>query len=540
MNFIKRYKKWIIISLIGVIAVVCVSLYFIFHHKVDETDDIHSFDTSLTGDAAVDPENVDEKEEGTSINANQLNISQGKSNGIDVSKWQGKINWEQVKKDKIDFAFIRIGYRGENGIIYKDDNADYNIQQASKAGILVGVYFYSTAVNQQEAIEEAKWTLQCIKSYSISYPVVYDCEGYKHSSSRTYQLNTKERTQNAIAFLDTVSKANYETMFYSSLSDINTHWSIDEIENKHKVWIAQYSQTIYPDKQKPDYNGVCHAWQYTNKGTVKGIEGNVDMVVCYFKNDKASPKDTKATPPKTSVPLTEKDKIYTSVNEKVTAKNETNLRTLATTKSNVVAILKNGETLTRIGVGTNGWSKLQYNKKIVYAITSYLTTDLTVKEKETEDIVLGQKFESKKDKVTAKDEVNLRLQPSTSGEIVTTLKSGTFLERTAISQNGWSRLIYNGQSVYAITSYLSNEVIEKPQSEPTETPLSDGFTTVDEQVTAKSETNLRDRPSIEGSQVIYTLKNGEFVKRIGVHNNGWSKLEYNGKIVYAISSYLVN
>lgn len=539
MDFIKQNRKWVIIIVSAISIVICISLFFLFSNNDEKSSEDKTYDTTLLGDAEEDPENVDDKEEGTEIDAHQLNVKQGKSNGIDVSKWQGKIDWNQVKKDQIDFAFIRIGYRGENGVIYKDDNADYNIQQASKAGILVGVYFYSTALNQQEAIEEAKWTLQSIKSYSISYPVVYDCEGYKYSSSRTYKLSSHERTQNALAFLDTISKANYDTMFYSSLSDIHTHWEVSDIEKKHKIWIAQYSQTIYPDKETPDYNGTCHAWQYTNKGHVKGINGNVDMVVCYFKNDQTTPKDTSASTPKASTPLTEEDKMYSSVNEKVTAKEETNLRSLATTKSDIIATLKNGQTVTRIGVGSNGWSKLKYNNKTVYAITSYLTTDLTVMQKEPEDIVLGQKFESKKDKVTAKEEVNLRSQPSTSSDVVGSLKSGTFLERTSVSANGWSRLIYNGQTVYAITNYLSHEVIEKPEPKPT-TPPSDGFTAVDEQVTAKSETNLRDKPSLEGSQVVHTLKNGEYIKRIGVHSNGWSKLEYNNQIVYAISSYLTN
>jgi lysozyme len=535
MDIVKQNKKWLIIALIGVIFIGAIIFWFFL--RPDDKED-PTIDTTLVGDAAIDPENMDEMEEGTAINANQLNNVQGKSNGIDVSKWQGKIDWNQVKKDQIDFAFIRIGYRGENGVIYKDDNADYNIQQASKAGILVGVYFYSTALNEKEAIEEAKWTLESIKSYSISYPVVYDCEGYKHSSSRTYQLNTNERTQNAKAFLDTIAKEKYETMFYTSLSDMESHWNMGQIQDKLKIWIAQYSSSIYPQKQKPDYNGQCHAWQYTNKGQVKGIEGNVDMVVCYFKNNKASPKDTHATLPKTSVPLTEEDKIYSSVNEQVTAKDETNLRALATTKSDIVTTLKNGEKLTRIGIGTNGWSKLRYKNKTVYAITSYLTTDLSVKEKETEDIVSGQKFSPQKDKVTAKDEVNLRSVPTTSGDIVGTLKSGTFLERTAVSEQGWSRLTYKGKSVYAISSYLSQKVVDKPATtEPTQT---DGFVAVDEKVTAKSETNLRDKPVIEGSQVIYTLKNGEYVRRVGIHNNGWSKIEYNGQIVYAISSYLEN
>lgn len=543
MYNVNQKRKWIII--VGVVIVfVAVGIFFFYKsishedNTSDKKDNSQIIETNQVGDASIDPENIDEQEEGTSINSSQLNVQQGKSNGIDISKWQGKIDWNKVKKSQIDFAYIRIGYRGENGVIYKDDNADYNIQQAQKAGILVGVYFYSTAINQKEAIEEAKWTLKCIEGYSISYPVVYDCEGYKHASSRTYKLGVKERTANALSFLNTISKAGYETMFYTSLSDIETHWNMKDIQGKHKIWIAQYSTKIYPQKAKPDYSGQCDAWQYTNKGQVNGIEGNVDMVVCYFENKKAQPKNKNADVPKVSVPLTDQDKIYSSVNEKVTAKSETNLRTLATTKSNIVTTLKNGETVTRIGIGSNGWSKLRYKNKTVYAITSYLTTDLSVKQEEKEDIVNGQKFEAKKDKVTAKDQVNLRASPSTSGKVVGTLNSGDFLERVAISQNGWSRLQYKGQVVYAITSYLSNEVIQKPQqNEPTQ---DDGFTTVNEKVTAKSETNLRDKPSVDTSKVVYTLKNGEYVKRIGIHSNGWSKLEYNGQIVYAISSYLVN
>lgn len=543
MNFIKQNKKWVLIGAwIVFVLIVAVVIFLLNNQSNDEKNVDNPPIATELGDASIDPENIDEKEEGKSIDSNKLNTIQGKSNGIDVSKWQGKINWSKVKNSHIDFAFIRIGYRGENGVIYKDDNADYNIQQAQKAGVLVGVYFYSTATSQKEAIEEANWTLRNIEGYSISYPVVYDCEGYQNEGSRTYKLSAKERTKNAVAFLDTIAKAGYDTMFYTSLGDMNTHWNMSDIKGKYKIWIAQYSSEIYPQKQKPDY-ADCHAWQYTNKGQVNGIEGNVDMVVCYFVCEKAEPKNTNASLPKTSAPLTDEEKIYSSVNETVTAKSETNLRTLATTKSDIVTTLKNGETVTRVGIGQNGWSKLKYKNKTVYAISSYLTTDLTVKKPVEEDIVSGQKFEPQNDKVTAKDQVNLRTLPTTDSQIVGTLNSGEFLKRSAVSEKGWSRLEYNGKVVYAISSYLSLEVVAKPKpSEPqqSEPAKSDGFTEVNEQVTAKSETNLRDQPSLENTQVIHTLKNGEYVKRIGVHSNGWSKLEYNGQTVYAISSYLTN
>lgn len=549
----KPSKKVIIITAVAavvLVATIIVTLILCFGKETENDKDLQqTYNLELTGDATVDPQNAElNEEEGATVEAQELVPMEGRSNGIDVSKWQGKIDWKAVKNSGIEFAFIRIGYRGENGTIYKDDNADYNIQQAQEAGVLVGVYFFSTAVNEVEAKEEAHWTLKAIEGYSISYPVVYDCEGYKSADSRMYDLNAETRTNNAITFLKTVSDAGYDAMFYGARNDLRSkfYWDVSQIEDQYKVWVAYYPAETYPQAEAPEYHNKFHAWQYTNKGSVSGITGNVDMVVCYFKKELASPKNPSAVPNDAKTPLTNAEKIYTSVNEKVTAKEKTNLRTAPNTNSDIVATLKNGETATRIGVGTNGWSKLEYNGKTVYAITSYLTTDLTVKESTSssttmpsEDIVAGNTFTAKSDKVTAKEFVNLRALPTTDSEIVGTLTSGDFLERTAVSNKGWSRLMYNGQAVYAVTSYLSNEIVTPTvPSTPEPEAESDGFTAVDEMVTAKEETNLRTGPSTDGTEVVHKLLKGEYVRRIGVHTNGWSKLEYNGQIVYAITSYL--
>lgn len=538
-------RKTVIISVVAAVAVIALTVTSISliagNKKVSPEYGDAEIDITVLGDAAVDPENIEfDGEEGSPVKAEELTAETDRSNGIDVSKWQGKINWTAVKNSGIEFAFIRIGYRGEDGVIYKDDNADYNIQQAQKAGILVGVYFFSTAVNETEAAEEARWTLKAIEGYSISYPVVYDCEGFRNSQSRMNSVTAAQRTDNALAFLKPVSDAGYDAMLYGAKNELINpiYWKISKIEGNYKVWVAQYPAVTYPQKDTPDYAGRCDAWQYTDKGAVGGIDGNVDMVVCYFSCEKTEAKNESAKPPEAKAPLTDEEKIYTSVNETVTAKDVTNLRAAATTKSDIVVSLKNGETVTRTGVGSNGWSKLLYNGKTVYAITSYLTTDLSTKapEKTQSDIVAGNTFTAKNDRVTAKDEVNLRALPTTDSEIVATLKSGEFLERTAVSNKGWSRLTYSGQTVYAVTSFLSNEVV----TQKTEINNSDGFTAVDEQVTAKSETNLRTAPSTTDSEVVYTLKNGEYVRRVGIHTNGWSKLEYNGQTVYAITSYLKN
>lgn len=554
-NFFRRRnhnQKIFIIVAVAIVAILATTIILVAvsagkkKASSEGEQDKVVYDTSITGDAEQDPENVEtEEEDGADVDVQDLSEERGRSNGIDVSKWQGKIDWQKVKNSGIEFAFIRIGYRGENGVVYKDDNADYNIQQAQKAGVLVGVYFFSTAVSDAEAKEEAEWTLQAIEGYPISYPVVYDCEGYKNSTSRMFDLTATQRTTHAMTFLETVKDAGYDVMFYGARGEIEdeAYWDIQSIEKRYKIWVAQYSGVAYPQKDTPDYQGKTAAWQYTNKGRVDGVSGNVDMVVCYFTKKQVAAKNPSAVPPTAKAPLTDEEKLYTAVDERVTAKELTNLRTAATTKSDIVVALKNGEVATRIGVGKNGWSKLQYNGQTVYAITSYLTTDLEIKQTiqtpgQQKDIVAGHEFSPKSDKVTAKEYVNLRVLPTTDSESVGQLKSGEFIERTAVSNRGWSRLIYNGQVVYAKTSLLSNEVVT-PVTPSTPPSTGDGYTSVDEQVTAKEKTNLRTKPTTgEGSEIVHELLKGEYVRRIGVHTNGWSKLEYNGQTVYAVSSYL--
>ena len=541
----KQMIRNITITVIVLLVIIAGVFFFVNRGKDSDTDKKadskkETIDTTLTGDAEVDPENMEfSAEEGVGVKAGDL-VREGKStNGIDVSKWQGKINWKKVKESGIDFAFIRIGYRGEDGVLYKDDNADYNLQKAEEAGIKTGVYFFSTAVNEKEAVEEANWTRKAIAGYRISYPVVYDCEGFHTETSRMHGLTSQERTDNALAFLKNIKKGGYEPMFYSSLKDAQglQAWDIKKIEKDYKIWIAQYSEETFPQKTEPDYQGRVDAWQYTNRGQVEGVPGNVDMVVCYFNMEEAKAKDKSARPKDAKAPLTDEEKLYKAVNETVTAKQVTNLRKGPSVKTDLVGELKNGETLTRKGLGKNGWSKLEYNGQTVYAISSYLTTDLDAKPPTPAkaDEVDGNTFTAKTDRVTAKDHVNLRAMPNTDSEIVGSLQNGDFAERTAVSDKGWSRLNYNGKVVYAVSSYLTNEAGQKNTEQ--QTP-SDGFEPVDEQVTAKSETNLRTAPSTDGSEVVYKLTNGEYVKRVGIHSNGWSKLEYNGQTVYAISSYL--
>lgn len=508
-------------------------------HKDTASEASSASVTYESGGDMLDPENIDfATESGAEVNAEKLEIKKGVANGVDVSKWQGKIDWARVKRSGIDFAIIRIGFRGENGIIYKDDCADYNIQQADKAGLLVGVYFFSTAKTAAEAEEEAKWTANAIAGYPISYPVVYDCEGFLSENSRMYGLSKEQRSDNALAFLNYIKSAGYEGMFYAAKSELegSLYWDTARLENAFEIWVARYPATPYPTTPAPDYGGKYAMWQYTNKGTVSGITGNADISVSYFTREKSEAKSPKSRPSDASAPSAD-DNIYTAVSDEVTAKIETNLRDGATTKSNIVGTLKNGEFLKRTATGSNGWSRLIYNGKTVYAITSYLTTDRNYQADEIPSVSDG--FEPASGEVTAKEETNLRAEPNTNSALIATIKNGEFVTRVGVSPSGWTRLIYNGQTVYAKTSLLTTEIISRPSVSSEENPVSDGFSAASGRVTAKSETNLRTAPNVDNSEVVYTLKRGEFVELTGKSSKGWSKLNYNGQTVYAVSSYLL-
>ncbi len=329
-------------------------------------------------------------------------------------------------------------------------------------------------------------------------------------------------------------------MIYGSKSAFEgSKWNMPELEQNYKIWVAHYSTPTYPQRQNPDYNRKYDMWQYTNRGKVDGIAGGCDMIVSYFKASEQAAVDADATPNTAPPPKTQEEMLYTDTADQVTAKEVVNLRAGAGTNFEIVGTLKSGEFVKRVGLGTNGWSKLEYKGKTVYAITSYLTNEVINVEKP--DIVDGMTFTEKSDRVTAKVEVNLRKTPSTDGEKVGQLVAGEFVSRTAISDSGWSRLTYNGQTVYAVTSYLTNEVSEnnRPQDGAvTEHGMT--FNPASANVTAKEETNLRDRPSTTDSTVIYTLKNGEYVKKVGESKEGWARLIYNGQTVYAINSFLTN
>ena len=387
--------------------------------------------------------------------------------GVDVARYQGTIDWSRMATSQVDFAMVRLGYRSAaDGNIVEDPNARYNLQEAQKNEIMLGGYFFSTAVSEEEAIEEANWAADLIDQYSITYPVAYDCEGYNEPESRQYGLSKKERTDIALAFLKQIEKRGYEGMFYSSKNELEDDqgWLTSKIEKDYKIWVAQYPAVAYPATEKTTYSGKHHMWQYTTNGVVPGVSQNVDMNVAYFGykeiNDPISD-----IPPEEAEPDVEAMLNFQEVNETVTAKESTNLRSIPSQGEDSIVLytLQNGEEATRIAVSDSGWSKVEFNGNIYYAVSSYLTTDMNYNavpefEEESEDDGVETRFVAVNEKVTAKIEVNLRTLPSVEHpdcKVVTLLKNGTVVTRTGVNDEvGWSRLEYNGQTVYCVSSML--------------------------------------------------------------------------------------
>lgn len=192
--------------------------------------------------------------------------------GIDVSKWNGNIDWNAVKNSGVSYVIIRCGYRGSSqGSLIVDPKFQSNIKGATDAGLKVGVYFFTQAVDRVEAVEEASMVLDMIKNYRISYPVFLDVEA---SGGRADSISKETRTEVCKAFCQTIQNGGYTAGIYA-----NKTWLTEKIDTSqlsgYKIWLAQYSST-------PTYTGRYDLWQYKSTGRVSGISGDVDLNLSYL------------------------------------------------------------------------------------------------------------------------------------------------------------------------------------------------------------------------------------------------------------------
>ncbi len=198
--------------------------------------------------------------------------------GIDVSRYQGNINWVEVKKSGVQFAILKIGVRGyQYGTIASDRNFEANIRGAQAAGVDVGIYFYSQAINAREAVEEASHCIDALQGRRIKYPIFIDTEksdAKPDNTGRADNLTVAQRTEVCVAFCETIKSGGYKAGVYT-----NKHWFDTKLNtaqlNQYIIWLAQYNDKV-------TYKGKYDIWQYTSSGSVAGINGRVDMNLSYM------------------------------------------------------------------------------------------------------------------------------------------------------------------------------------------------------------------------------------------------------------------
>jgi len=253
-NFTKFYRKIADVVYTGWQTIDGVTYYFTENHE------------KVTGDQVIGGVTYHFGEDGA--------LKQGSGIlGIDVSKYQPDINWSSVKASGINYVIIRCGYRGAStGSLIQDPCFVSHINGAKSVGLKVGVYFFSTALTEAEAVEEASMCAALCSGYGINYPVFIDVEP---SSRPGYNgLSVEQRTANIKAFCSTISSAGYTPGLYANKTWLTSYINTSSLSCK--IWLAQYNAA------GPTYTGHYDIWQYTSKGTVDGISGNVDKNQSYL------------------------------------------------------------------------------------------------------------------------------------------------------------------------------------------------------------------------------------------------------------------
>lgn len=197
--------------------------------------------------------------------------------GIDISTWQENVNWSQVKAAGIEFAIIRLGFRGySSGKLVLDDMYYSHMNGATSVGIKVGVYFFTQAITEYEAVEEASMCLQYVRGYNLAYPIVIDIEDSGSSSGRANKLTNEQRTKICIAFCETVRNSGYRPCVYANKYYLTSLLYTSQFESRgYLIWLAHYTT-------QTSYTGRYDIWQHSSKGSVSGIPGYVDMNISYI------------------------------------------------------------------------------------------------------------------------------------------------------------------------------------------------------------------------------------------------------------------
>lgn len=214
----------------------------------------------------------------TSDNSFKYYSENGKSaskEGIDISSYSGDIDWDKVKQGGIDFVMVRLGGRGygDDGSLYTDERAVKYINGAKEADLKVGAYFFSQATTNDEAVEEASYVKEILGDIKLDYPVAYDWEIIKDDDARTDSVSANQATQCAKAFCKKIKEYGYKPMIYSPSRELYFKYDLSQLSD-FDIWYCEYADV-------PTFYYQFSMWQYSSTGTVDGIEGSVDLNICF-------------------------------------------------------------------------------------------------------------------------------------------------------------------------------------------------------------------------------------------------------------------
>lgn len=437
--------------------------------------------------------------------------------GIDVSKWNSldkkAIDWVKVKASGVQYVIIRAGYRGQTSAkMYADPYFEEHIEGALSAGLQVGVYFYSQAITEQEALEEASFLLSIIKDYKLTYPVCFDWEPVSGSRAGAAKLSKTQASAVARKFLSTMEGYGYEAMLYSYHSAIKTYFNT-ELLNDYKVWMAYYFKAYanngveYKAGDKlPSTSYPFQMWQYSSTGVVPGIQGVVDMNVSFFSY-------TGSGVPTSAIVLNPPAKSYT-INVGGTVDYLTGVKAFNTagidTSSSVKASIKNAkgkEVKDDVAFNTAGKYTIVYSLKDFTGVTKTVEIPLVVRE--TPKFTLNSKT------------LTFNISNITYSEIIDEItkniisvkdNEGNLLDISSVTIEGLDKLLNSNEDESTSGSDENNSTQECTTGEDasTEERTDSEETSISEETSTLDETSSSDHTASESTSEKSTLKTGSF------------------------------
>lgn len=373
----------------------------------NSNEDIKNIEDEIREEGSEETKDITIRDSFNNITTKQWNSF---SFGIDVSSHNGDIDWAKVAESGVEFVMIRCGYRGYvSGKIVQDARFDANIKGAHQNGITIGIYFYSTAINEREALQEAAWVARLLGDYEkegikIVFPVAYDFEEfYNKNSSRAENLSKEQLTANTVTFLNHIGSVGYTPMLYASKSAVDYYWDFDKIA-EYDFWLAHYVE-------RTNYGGAYSMWQYSNTGKVSGIKGNTDLNISYYRY--LSPSE--------AVVCNEQNlAVYNGYNE----------------QSGIGGYLAMGAIYERRRTLLTGWSEIYYNGFVGYVKS---------------DAVSVVEFEAVEKEISITEDTKVYSMPIRSEDKkVSLLSAGQTVKITGVYLDKWYQINDNGKTRYIL------------------------------------------------------------------------------------------